>query len=63
MEEIIEYFGNKAELARMLAVDRSAVTQWGIDGLPPGRAIEIEKLSRGYFKAVEIVGLKNEKQK
>ena len=57
-EKIIAFFGSRSELARRLAVAPAAVTQWGQEGLPPARAIEIEQISQGHFKAVEIVGVK-----
>lgn len=63
MEKIIEYFGGQAELARLLGVDRAAVAQWCRFGLPPARAIEIETLTNGDFKATEIVGVKNDDRK
>lgn len=59
-EQIIAFFGSRSELARRLNVDRSAVTQWANDGLPAARAIEIEQISNGAFKAVDIVGAKND---
>lgn len=59
-EQIIAFFGSRSELARRLNVEPAAVTQWGRDGLPPARAIEIEKISCGEFKAVNIVGAKND---
>ena len=59
-EQIIAFFGSRAELARRLNVDRAAVTQWSNDGLPPARAIEIEQITDGHFKAVNIVGAKND---
>lgn len=55
-EKIIEWAGSRAELARLLDVKRSAVRQWEIDGIPPARAIQIEELSQGIFRAVDIVG-------
>lgn len=60
MEQLIKYFGSKAALAKVLNVDRSAVTLWGIEGLPPKRAIQIERITSGVFKAVDIVGVKDE---
>ncbi len=63
MEELIKYFGSKAAIAKVLCVDRSAVTLWGQEGLPPGRAIQIEKITNGVFKAVDIVGVKDETKK
>lgn len=59
-EKIIKHFGSRAELARLMGVDRAAVTQWAKDGLPPARAIEIEQMSVGKFKAVDIVGARGE---
>lgn len=56
--EIIRFFGSRSELARRLNVAPAAVTQWGLDGVPPARAIEIEQVSGGKFKAVDIVGVK-----
>ena len=55
-EKIIGWAGSRAELARMLNVKRSAVTQWETDGIPPARAIQIEEISGGLFRAVDIVG-------
>jgi len=56
IEEIISHFGSRAKLARLLEVDRSAVTQWCQDrAFPPKRAIQIEVLSDGKFKAKDIV--------
>lgn len=47
----------------MLDVDKSAVTQWGNEGLPPYRAIQIERITKGVFKAIDIMGIKNETKK
>jgi DNA-binding transcriptional regulator YdaS (Cro superfamily) len=57
IQKIVEWFGSQSEMARQLRVDRSAVTHWVNSGaLPPKRAIELEKLSNGLFKAVDIMG-------
>lgn len=63
MEELIKYFGNKTIMASVLDVDKSAVTQWGNEGLPPYRAIQIERITKGVFKAIDIMGIKNETKK
>ena len=56
IERVIEHFGSRAKLARVLGVDRSALTQWVRDGaFPPKRAIQIEELSDGKFKAKDII--------
>lgn len=57
MKDVIEYFGGKSALARVMGVDKAAVSQWVRYGLPPARAIEIEKLTDGKIKAVDIVGV------
>lgn len=63
MEKILDYFGGQAELSRVMGVDRAAVAQWCKYGLPPARAIEIETLTGGHFRATEIVGVKNDGKK
>lgn len=56
IQKIVDWFGSQAEMARQLGVDRSAVTHWLNKGaLPPKRAIEVEKLSAGLFRAVDIM--------
>jgi len=56
IQQIVEWFGSQSEMARKLGVDRSAVTHWlNSGGLPPKRAIEVERLSGGLFKAVDIM--------
>ena len=52
---LIEHFGTQAELARRLGVDRAAVNQWTKTGMPARRAVEIEKLTGGKFKAVDLM--------
>lgn len=58
MEKIIDFFGSKSEMAKALGVDPAAVTWWLQNGLPALRAIQIEKLSNGRFRARDIVGVK-----
>lgn len=56
MDELLEYFGGQAGLAKALSVTRGAVCQWVASGeIPAFRAIEIEQISRGKFKAVDLV--------
>ena len=55
-QKIVEFFGSRTEMAKTLGVSRAAVTQWFLEGLPPGRAVEIERLSGGELKAVDIAG-------
>lgn len=57
IEKVLVYFNNsQAELARQLDVDRSAISQWvSEDKIPPLRAIQIEKLTGGKIKAIDLV--------
>lgn len=53
-DEIIEFFGGQPDLAHLLGVHRSAISQWKVEGVPFKRALQIEILSKGLFKAVDI---------
>jgi DNA-binding transcriptional regulator YdaS (Cro superfamily) len=60
LQEVVEWFGSQANLARALHVDRAAVSHWVARGwLPPKRAVELEKLSGGKFKAVDLTKTKD----
>ena len=57
IHEIIQRFGSQVELARQLGVTQAAVAQWVSDErIPPYRAIQIERITDGQFKAVDIIG-------
>ena len=57
LKEIIKWFGSQIELARQLGVTQAAVAQWVADAkVPPYRAIQIERITDGQFKAVDIIG-------
>lgn len=61
MEDVIEHFGNAARLAYALGVSRHAAYQWIEKGhFPPKRAIQIERLSGGRFKAVDLIACSKE---
>lgn len=60
MDEIIKHFGGKAALAKALNVERSAVSWWLREGLPSRRAVQIERITGGMFKAIEIVGARTD---
>ena len=54
-EDIFEFFGSQTELAKELGVTRSAVNQWVKDDeIPAARAIQIENITGGKFKAIEM---------
>lgn len=57
INEVLKYFkNNQSELARELRIAPSAVAQWVMSGkIPPLRAIQIEKLTMGKIKAIDII--------
>ena len=56
MNEAIEWAGGKLALAKALGVTHAAVSQWLLEGgLPPARAIELERLTGGNLRAVNLV--------
>ena len=56
VKTIVEYFGGVAETARLLDVSQPAVSQWlKHNRIPPARAVQIEVLSNGKFKAAAML--------
>ena len=53
----IQYAGGTGQaLADLLDVSPGAITKWRKEGgLPPGRAIELEQISGGALKAIELL--------
>ncbi len=52
--DVVAHFGNESDLARALEVKPQAVYQWaGV--VPRGRAFEIEVLTQGKMKALDIL--------
>lgn len=61
LQQVIGHYGSQAKLAELLGVTRAAVTQWVNDGgMPPLRAIQIEVMSGGDFKAVDLTNNKKD---
>ena len=56
-EKAAEYAGGTFySLAKLLGVTPGAITKWRKEGgLPPGRAIELEQISGGALKAIELL--------
>lgn len=48
--DVIKFFGTQAEVARVLGINRAAVSAWG-ERVPPLRALQIENLTDGALKA------------
>lgn len=61
IKQVVKHFDGQYKLAAALGVSSVAVHWWVKDNkIPPRRAIEIEKLTDGLFKAVELSGGDNE---
>lgn len=57
IDKVIAHYGSKMALAKALGVSPPAVTLWcQLDRIPPRRAIQIERMTAGKFKAVDIAG-------
>ena len=50
VSDALTHFGTKANLAKALGIDRSAVTLWG-EVIPKGRQYELQVLTKGKLKA------------
>ena len=56
MHEAIRWAGGKLALARALGVTHAAVSQWVREGgLPSARAIQVERMSGGALRAINLV--------
>lgn len=61
MDSIVEHFGTRSKLARALGVTPVSITQWcGWGYFPAGRAIQLERITKGHFKAINIPTLSAE---
>lgn len=49
-EKAIAHAGSPKALAALLGITPSAITQWG-EEVPPGRQLQLEKLTKGKLKA------------
>lgn len=56
-DKLIDYFGSQNKLAGTLDVSSVAVGYWFKEKkIPPYRAIQIERLTEGEFKAQDLIG-------
>lgn len=56
-DALIKHFGSQNKLAGELDISSVAVGYWFKERkIPPYRAIQIEKLTEGKFKAQELIG-------
>jgi len=55
-KELFEFFGGRNKLCGQLDVSNAAISAWKMaDAIPPGNAVEIERITNGKFKAVDLV--------
>ena len=54
LEKAINYFGNQAQMAEALGVVRMTISQWKVRGVPPHRAVDIEKATKGAVTRQEL---------
>ena len=61
IDKLVKHFGGQYRLAGALNVSSVAVHLWIKEGkLPPLRAIQVEELTKGEFKAKDLIGGSNE---
>jgi len=55
LQDVVDHFGSRSEMAKVMGVSPPAVTIWcSLGRLPGERAIQIERLTGGLFRAVEL---------
>ncbi len=58
VQEIISYFGNQSEMARILSISPQAIQRWvSTNHLPIRRAIQIERLTDGKIRLEDMLPL------
>lgn len=62
IEKAIEYAGGTGQaLADLLDVSPGAITKWRKEGgLPAGRAIELEQVSEGELRAIDLLPVRDD---
>lgn len=62
LQEVIDHFGGTHEsLADALGIERTAVTMWR-GKIPTLRAYQIESVTKGKFKAIDLLNRRRNKQ-
>jgi len=58
IDDVIKHFGGTRAFMRLMGVSRMAISKWRKEGcLPPTRALQVEHLSGGKFKASRLVSV------
>ena len=56
--DLIKEFGSQSALADCLEINRANISLWKAGGIPPAKCIEIEKLTDGRLKAIDLIALR-----
>lgn len=55
LDKLKAHFGSYSKMAKALGITRQAINDWRVkQSIPSGCAIEIERLTEGEFKAVDL---------
>ena len=54
LDEVIAWAGSQAALAKLLGCSSANISLWHKSGIPANRAVQIERLTSGKFKAAVI---------
>jgi hypothetical protein len=55
LDQVVAHFGSKSRLARAVGTTRQAINGWRARGVvPPSKAIRIEMITGGKFKALDL---------
>jgi len=64
VDDIIDWAGSQTALANLLGVSRGAVSQWrAAGGIPAVRAVQLERMTSGKFRAARIAKIDEAKEK
>ena len=51
----VKFFGSQGKMAAKMGISPMTVSQWKKNGLPPTRAVEIERLTNGLVTRAELL--------
>ena len=51
----VDFFGSQGKMARKMGIEPMTVSLWKTNGLPPKRAVQIERLTNGKVTRAELL--------
>jgi len=54
LTQVIEWAGSQSALAKLLGCSSANISLWHKSGIPANRAVQIERMTSGKFKAAVI---------